>query len=92
MLSEIAKRNMTQSELAICTGVSFKHISTIVNGTKTISVSFARKLDIALGEKSGTWAAYQAEMEEKNGITEEEEEMFTFHGSSSYDDIILMVI
>ena len=83
LLSEIEKRNMTQSELAIRTGVSSKHISTIVNGTKEISASFARKLDIALGDDSGTWAAYQteynaymAEIEEKNGITEEETEIF----------------
>ncbi len=83
LLSEIAKRGMTQSELAIRTGVSSKHISTIVNGNKEISVSFARKLDIALGDKSGTWAAYQteydaymAEIEEKNGITEEETAIF----------------
>lgn len=79
LLSEITKRGMKQSELAIRSGATPKHISTVINGTKEISVSFARKLDIALGEKSGTWAAYQAEydaymaeMEEKNGITEEE--------------------
>lgn len=83
LLSEITKRGMKQSELAIRTGATPKHISTIINGTKEISVSFARKLDIALGEKSGTWAAYQAEydaymaeMEEKNGITEEETAIF----------------
>ncbi len=83
LLSEITKRGMKQSELAIRTGMSAKHISTVINGTKEISVSFARKLDIALGEKSGTWAAYQAEydnymteMEEKNGITEEETTIF----------------
>ena len=79
LLSEITKRGMKQSELAIRTGTTPKHISTIINGTKEISLSFARKLDIALGEKSGTWASYKAEyddymaeMEEKNGITEEE--------------------
>mgnify|MGYP000337578962 FL=1 len=79
LLSEITKRGMKQSELAIRTGATPKHISTIINGTKEISVSFARKLDIALGDESGTWASYKAEyddymaeMEEKNGITEEE--------------------
>ncbi len=79
LLSEITKRGMKQSELAIRTGATPKHISTIISGTKEISLSFARKLDIALGEKSGTWAAYQAEydayqaeIEEQNGITEEE--------------------
>lgn len=79
LFSEITKLGMNQSELAIRTGVSAKHISTVINGTKDISLSFARKLDIALGNKIGTWAAYQAEyddymaeMEEKNGITNEE--------------------
>ena len=83
LLSEIARRGMKQSELAIRTGATAKHISTIINGTKEISMSFARKLDIALGDKSGTWAAYQAEydayqaeLEEKNGITEEETAIF----------------
>ena len=79
LLSEITKRGMKQSELAIRTGATPKHISTIINGTKEISVSFARKLDIALGDESGTWVSYKAEyddymaeIEEKNGITEEE--------------------
>lgn len=48
LLSEITKRGVKQSELAICTGVTSKNISTIINGTKEISVSFAHKLDIAL--------------------------------------------
>ena len=79
LLSEITKRGMKQSELAVRTGMTAKHISTVINGTKEISMTFARKLDIALGVDSGTWAKYQAdydnymsEMEEKNGITEEE--------------------
>ncbi|MCR5719331.1 MAG: hypothetical protein K6F84_02095 [Lachnospiraceae bacterium] len=83
LLSEITKRGMKQSELAIRTGATAKHISTVINGTKEISMSFARKLDIALGDKSGTWVAYQAEydayqaeLEEKNGITEEEIAIF----------------
>ena len=83
LLSEITKRGMKQKELAIRTGMSEKHISTIINGTKTISVSFARKLDIALGDKIGTWAKYQsdydnymARLEEENGITDEEISIF----------------
>ena len=70
---------MKQKELAIRAGVSEKHISTIINGTKEITSSFARKLDIALGDDSGTWAKHQAayddymaKLEEENGITEEE--------------------
>lgn len=83
LLSEITKRNMKQKELAIRTGASEKHISTIINGTKAISASFARKLDIALGDESGTWAKHQAdydeyiaEEEEKNDITNDEVNIF----------------
>lgn len=79
LLSEIGRLDMKQKELALRTGVSEKHISTIINGTKGISASFARKLDVALGTKSGTWAKLQAEydhymaqLEEENGITEDE--------------------
>lgn len=83
LLSEITKRDMKQKELAIRTGVSEKHISTIINGTKNISASFAHKLDIALGDESGTWAKrqaayddYNAQLEEQNGITCEETNIF----------------
>ena len=79
LLSEIEKRGMKQKELAIRTGTSDKHISTVINGTNSISPSFARKLDIALGDESGTWSRrqaeydeYEAEIEEKNNISEEE--------------------
>lgn len=83
LLSEMTARGMKQKELAIRTGVSEKHISTIVNGNKPISVSFGRKLDIALGDEIGTWAKHQADydnyaalVEEENGITLEETEIF----------------
>ena len=83
LLSEITKLGMKQKELAIRTGMSEKHISTIINGTKTISVSFARKLDIALGDEIGTWAKHQADydnymaqLEEENGITKEETSVY----------------
>ena len=83
LLSEITRRDMKQKELAIRTGMSEKHISMVINGTKTISVSFARKLDIALGDESGTWAKYQADydnymaqLEEENGITSDETNIF----------------
>lgn len=79
LLCEINKRGMKQKELALRTGVSEKHISTVINGTKDLSASFARKLDIALGDVIGSWAkkqaeydAYMAELEEQNGITDEE--------------------
>ncbi len=79
LLEELTKQGMKQKELAVRTGVSEKHISTIVNGTKDISVSFAHKLDIALGQSSGTWLKHQsdydlynAKLEEENGISSDE--------------------
>lgn len=79
LLSEINKLGMKQKELALRTGMSEKHISTVINGSKDISSSFARKLDIALGAENGTWAKHQADydlyvtqLEEANGIIEEE--------------------
>ena len=79
LLAEINRLNMRQKELAIRTGMSEKHVSTVLNGTKDISASFARKLDIALGAERGTWEKkqneydkYMAALEEEEGITEEE--------------------
>ncbi len=83
LLSEINRIGMSQKELAVRTGVSEKHISTVINGSKDISSAFARKLDIALGAESGTWvkkqAAYDnyiAELEELNNITDDEMAIF----------------
>lgn len=96
LLSEITKQGMNQSELAIRTGVSAKHISTIINGTKEISVSFARKLDVALGAETGTWAKlqadydiYMAELKEKNDITAEE--INIFNGMKEIVDYFLKI-
>lgn len=72
-------REMSQRELAIRTGVTEKHISTIVNGQKSISASFARKLEYALGIETSFWMNLQAnydrellEFEELNNISERE--------------------
>ena len=80
LLAQVLNRaGMSQKELAVRTGASEKHISTVINGTKGISASFANKLDIALGSEKGYWAKrqaeydqYQVELEEANGITTEE--------------------
>lgn len=76
---EITRLGMNQKELAIRTGASEKHISTLINGNKNFSSAFARKLDIALGSEKGTWAKrqadydeYVAELEAENGITDNE--------------------
>ncbi len=42
-------RNMSQKELAIRTGVTEPHVSSVVNCQKAISVAYAKKLEYALG-------------------------------------------
>ena len=79
-LSEIIDdKDMSQKELAIRTGMTEKHISTIINGIKPISATFAKKLEYALGIKASFWMNLQAnydrellEFEEVYGISEEE--------------------
>lgn len=79
LYSELEKVGMSQKELAIRTEVSEKFISVIINGTKNISATMARKLEIALGSEKGFWSKLQSEydrelaiIEEENGITQEE--------------------
>ena len=72
-------REMTQKELAIRTGMTEKHISTVLSGKKNISASFAKKLEYALGIETEFWMNLQAnyerellEFEELNNISEQE--------------------
>lgn len=72
-------RNMSQKELAVRTGFSEKHVSTVVCKTKPISVAFAMKLEIALGIEASFWVRLQAgydreliEHEEVNNICNDE--------------------
>lgn len=72
-------RGMSQKELAIRTGMTEKHVSTIVNGMKSISVAFAKKLEYAFGIESAFWINLQSnydremlEFEELNTISKEE--------------------
>ncbi len=72
-------RGMTQRELALRTDVKEPHISGIVNCQKPISVSFAKKLEYALGVDSSFWINLQAnherelaDFEEINHISSEE--------------------
>ena len=44
LLSEINRIGMNQKELSVRTGMSEKHISTVINGTKDISSAFARSI------------------------------------------------
>lgn len=75
-------REMTQRELAIRTDVKEPHISGIVNCQKPISVSFAKKLEYALGVDASFWINLQAnyekelaDFEEINQISSEELEI-----------------
>jgi len=79
-LAEVLEdRDMTQRELAIRTGMTEKHISTVIHGQKGISAAFAKKLEYALGIEASFWMNLQAnydrellEFEELNNISEEE--------------------
>jgi len=55
----IEDRGMTQKELSIRTGNSAKHISSVVNCLKPISVNFAKKLEYALGIDASFWINLQ---------------------------------
>ncbi|MFL8713049.1 ImmA/IrrE family metallo-endopeptidase [Clostridioides sp. GD02377] len=79
-LAEIlSDKNMTQKELSIRTGFTEKHISTIIKGTRGISVSFAKKLEYVLGIDATFWNNLQSnyeeeilDFEEANNISKEE--------------------
>ncbi|HBR35087.1 MAG TPA: addiction module antidote protein, HigA family [Firmicutes bacterium] len=60
-LKEILEdQNMTQRELAMRADVTEKHISNVVNCQKPISVTFAKKLEYALGIDASFWINLQA--------------------------------
>lgn len=72
-------RNMTQQELALRTDASPKHISTVLSGEKSISISFAKKLEYALNIEAEFWINLQnaydkeiLEFDELNSISKEE--------------------
>lgn len=79
-LKEILEdRNMTQKELAIRTGFSEKHISTIIKGKKSISSGFAKSLEYALDIDASFWCNLQSEYDQEiielnqiNNISKEE--------------------
>lgn len=72
---------MSRKELAIRTGVTEKHICTVVNGDKGISTAFARKLGYVF-EDTNYWVniqtkydADQLRIKEENNISQEELEL-----------------
>lgn len=75
----LEQKEISQKELAIRTGFSEKHISTVVHGTKDISSSFALKLGIALDTPPSFWKSLQNQydlesesLKERNEISDEE--------------------
>ncbi len=75
-------RDITQKELAIRTGFTEKHISTVINGKKSISAKLAIRLENALDIPSSFWRNlqmnYDLELEEfteRNNITSNELEI-----------------
>ena len=75
----IIDRGMSQHDLAVRTGMTEKHISTVINGRKNISPAFAKRLEYALGIKASFWMNLQMnydqellEFEELNNISDEE--------------------
>lgn len=79
----LEERNMSQQELALRTGVSAKHISTVISEEKNISVNFAKKLEYALNIDAEFWIGLQAlydrqllEFDELHSISTEEISIF----------------
>ena len=79
----LEERDMSQKELSLRTGFSGKHISTVLNGEKNISVSFAKKLEYALNIDAEFWMNLQnqydkelIEFDELHSISEKEVSIF----------------
>lgn len=77
--SKMDADHMTQHDLAIRTGMSDKHISTIISGQKRISTSFAKRLAFVFDdsysfwlEKQAEYDLYQVELAKENDVTEAE--------------------
>lgn len=58
---KITLEGMSQHDLSVRTGMTEKHISTVINGDKDISASFAKKLEYALGIPAEEWMRRQSE-------------------------------
>lgn len=90
----IDDRNISQKELSLCTGVSTKHVSSIISGDSNISVSYAKKLEYALGISSKFWINLQAnydqelnEFNEANSISDDEIKILNILSESIKDFI-----
>ncbi len=65
---------MSRKELAIRTGVTEKHICTVINGDRSISAGFARKLGYVF-ETSAYWMKLQSQYDEEQLRIQEENEI-----------------
>ena len=79
ILEMIQDRNISQKELAIRTGFTEKHVSTVINGQKNISPEFAMKLEYALSVPASYWRNLQTNYDlevvsfnEQHNISDEE--------------------
>lgn len=79
ILEIIHERKISQKELALRTGFTEKHISTVINGQKSISAEFAMKLQYALSIPASFWRNLQTNYDlevvafnEKHNISEAE--------------------
>ena len=84
----LKKVNMNQKELAIRTGMTEKHISTVINGSRDISLDFSKKLEYVFNDvENGYFYDLQLKydelkqkQEEENGITENEKSIYMSAG------------
>ena len=60
LLEVLEEKNMSQRELAIRTGVSASFVNNIIQGSKSISTSYSKKLEYVLGINSQFWINLQA--------------------------------
>lgn len=82
ILEMIQDRNISQKELAIRTGFTEKHVSTVINGQKNISAEFAMRLEYALGVPASFWRNLQTNYDlevvsfnEKHNISDKEKQI-----------------
>lgn len=78
---ELDQNRMSRKELAIRTGVTEKHICTVINGDRGISATFAKKLGYVFRDASywlklqSSYDAEQLRLAEENDITIDEREI-----------------
>ena len=75
--TKLYENGMSRKELAIRTGVTEKHICTVISGERSISAGFARKLGYVF-ENSGFWLNLQTKFEEEQLRIQEENAITQF--------------